>query len=84
MSFPNPKRRHYRRFGDERIWREFMCAILSREKLPHHVGEVLSDVAIAARFADEAYKEYRERFPTREPELDDEPAADSTEGVRPQ
>ncbi len=73
---PNARRRHVarRRWTDDRIWRELYCAILSRyEGTPKH----------AAMFADEAYTEYRERFPAREPELlDDEPEA--TEGVRPQ
>ncbi len=71
MSTPNPRRRHYRRFSDERIWREFMCACL-----------LISEPPRAAQRADEAYAEYRNRFPVREPVLDDEPE-DKQEVVRP-
>ncbi len=68
MSVPNPRRRHYRRYSDERIWREFMAACLVR-----HPPQ------FAAQQADDAYGEYRARFPVREPKLDDESAALETE-----
>jgi hypothetical protein len=67
MSIPNPPRRrryHYRRYSDERIWREFMAGCLARQTPD-----------VAALQADKAYAEYRDRFPVREPELDDEPAS---------
>jgi hypothetical protein len=64
MSVPNPRRRSCRRYSDERIWREFMAGCLARHP-----------PKLAAVQADEAYTEYRERFPVREPELDDEAAA---------
>jgi hypothetical protein len=76
VSIPNPprRRRSYRRFSDERIWREFYatCIIATGSKglvtfndIPHE----------AALLADSAYIEYRERFPVRDPELNDEAAA---------
>lgn len=66
-THPNP-RRFYRRFSDERIWREFMAACLTR----HPPG-------VAAQQADEAYALYRTRFPVREPELEEEPDYSSPE-----
>lgn len=75
---PNASRRHrmHRRYRDESIWRGFFEACASSGKF----------TAIeAAGFADKAYTEYRLRFPLREPELDDEPAADDeAQGARPQ
>jgi hypothetical protein len=70
MSIPNPprRRRHYRRYSDERIWREFMAGCLARQTPD-----------VAALQADKAYAEYRDRFPVREPELDDEPAEADTD-----
>ena len=75
MSEPNPPRRRRvvrRRWYDERIWREFYasCLIALSQKSPW--SELAYD---AAKLADHAYAEYRERFPIREPELDDEAAA---------
>jgi hypothetical protein len=82
MSSPNPRRHAYRRFSDERIWREFMCAALP-VVCDRLTGRML-DAGEAATLADEAYAEYRKRFPIREPELDDEPDTPSEETVRPQ
>jgi hypothetical protein len=87
MSIPNPPnasrmhRRHaYRRFSDERIWREFfaICLSASARLLPDKLY-----VAQAAAGADVAYAEFRNRFPVRELE-DDEPAEAETEGASPQ
>jgi hypothetical protein len=74
MSSPNPPRRYVRRrWTDDRIWREFMAGCLARHP-----------PRVAAEQADEAYALYRERFPVREPELDEESEAPSEETVRPQ
>jgi hypothetical protein len=64
MSLSNPRRRLCRRFSDERIWREFYTACLT----------VTVNIELAAKRADDAYAQYRNRFPVRQPELDEEPA----------
>ncbi len=82
MSNSNSRRRAYRRFSDERIWREFFAACLppciSAACMPREEA-----IPLAGRLADEAYAEYRDRFSVRQPELtDDEPETEA--GVRPQ
>jgi hypothetical protein len=75
MSIPNPPRRRryaYRRYSDERIWREFFCACIVSSGSQ-------GDIGFDAALADKAYAEYRNRFPAREPEVDDdEPAEPDT------
>lgn len=62
----------YRRWGDERIWREFMIAALP-VVCDRLTGREL-DASEAAKHADAAYAEYRKRFPvaTDPPALDSE------------
>jgi hypothetical protein len=67
------RHRARRRWTDERIWREFFCACIPL--IPGRFG-----ISEAATLADEAYAEYRERFPVREPELNDETDTETEAG----
>ncbi len=87
MSIPNPpnaSRRHYRRWSDERIWREFYIALLP--VVCDHLTARDLDVIAASRAADTAYAEYRKRFPIAaalEPDTDlDESTIQTKEGVQ--